>query len=408
MQPLMISFRTPNARPWRIGVWISPLFAAAALLVFFLVLPLMSPAQGGTTSATLKQQLAQQQAALNQAYAELDALQDELNGLANAHNAAETRLGELEAEINEAENCIARSEDDLDSAREQLEARLVSLYKDGSSSSSKYLEVLFAGEDLVSVLERFDMLTKMADQDQELFAEVKGYLQAAKENRALLEENKAEQTAQMAELVRLQEATSTKLAGSAAQYNNLKSQIAALTEEIRKVDARAAAAAAAARARARAAAAAKAAAARKAYSGGGTVQPGPFVFPVAGPHSYVDSFGAPRPGGRAHKGIDIMAARGTACVACVSGTISRAVPTDSGLGGISLYLNGSDGTVFYYAHLNGLASGIATGSPVSGGQVIGFVGSTGNAGSCNHLHFEMRPGGGAAINPYPTLRAHDG
>ena len=129
-----------------------------------------------------------------------------------------------------------------------------------------------------------------------------------------------------------------------------------------------------------------------------------WVFPVQGPNSFVDSFGAPRSGGRTHKGCDIMTARGTPLVAVVSGTIRATNPTNSGLGGITIHLTGSDGNVYYYAHLSSIKSGIKSGVHVDAGQVIGAAGNTGNAsGGAVHLHFEIRPGGGSAINPYPTL-----
>ncbi len=94
-------------------------------------------------------------------------------------------------------------------------------------------------------------------------------------------------------------------------------------------------------------------------------------------------------------------------VACVSGTISRANSTDSGLGGITVTLQGNNGTRYYYAHLSGIASGIHSGVSVKAGRILGFVGHTGNAGTCNHLHFAMYPGGGSATNPYATLKSAD-
>jgi murein DD-endopeptidase MepM/ murein hydrolase activator NlpD len=129
---------------------------------------------------------------------------------------------------------------------------------------------------------------------------------------------------------------------------------------------------------------------------------GSFVFPVAGPHSYIDSFGAPRVGHR-HQGTDIMAPHGTPVVACVSGTVRT---SSGGSGGIMLWIHGNDGNTYFYAHLSGYASGIHSGARVSAGQVVGYVGNTGNArGGAPHLHFEVHPGGGRAVNPYPILRA---
>jgi murein DD-endopeptidase MepM/ murein hydrolase activator NlpD len=130
------------------------------------------------------------------------------------------------------------------------------------------------------------------------------------------------------------------------------------------------------------------------------------AFPMQGRCSFVDSWHEPRSGGRLHEGTDIIGARGLAIYAVMDGAISR---TYSGLalGGNAIRLTVADGTYFYYSHLDGFAPGIAAGVSVRAGQLIGYNGSTGNAGS-PHLHFEVHPQGGAAINPYPLLKAIDG
>ena len=75
---------------------------------------------------------------------------------------------------------------------------------------------------------------------------------------------------------------------------------------------------------------------------------------------------------------------------------------NSGLGGITLYMFGDDGNEYYYAHLQGYANGVRVGMRVAAGDLIAYNGSSGNASaSAPHLHFEVHPGGGRAVNPYP-------
>jgi peptidoglycan LD-endopeptidase LytH len=90
--------------------------------------------------------------------------------------------------------------------------------------------------------------------------------------------------------------------------------------------------------------------------------------------------------------------------AFTDGVIQR--HSSSPLGGIGLYLRGNDNNVYYYAHLNSIASTGAVGNRVEAGEHIAYNGATGNASaSAPHVHFELHPGGGAAINPYPWLAA---
>jgi murein DD-endopeptidase MepM/ murein hydrolase activator NlpD len=136
-------------------------------------------------------------------------------------------------------------------------------------------------------------------------------------------------------------------------------------------------------------------------SGGGRDWGSPgWLCPVQGFIGFADTWGAPRSGGRTHQGVDLIGARGLPLVAVVDGFVQQKV---NRLGGNSVWLSGVDGNKYYYAHLDSWA---AAGS-VTAGTVIGTLGDTGNAKfSVPHLHFEIHPGGGAAVNPYPTVRAH--
>jgi peptidoglycan hydrolase-like protein with peptidoglycan-binding domain len=128
------------------------------------------------------------------------------------------------------------------------------------------------------------------------------------------------------------------------------------------------------------------------------------VFPMQGRCGFTDTWHQPRSGGRLHEGADIMGAKGLAIYATNDGVISK-VSTGGHLGGNAIYLKIPNGTYFYYAHLDSFAPGMAAGVPVKAGQIIGYNGSTGT--TTPHLHFEVHPFGGAAVNPYAILKAVD-
>ncbi len=145
--------------------------------------------------------------------------------------------------------------------------------------------------------------------------------------------------------------------------------------------------------------AAAAAARRSGGAAGIASQTKGVVCPVAGSTYFIDTWGYPRSGGRTHKGTDMAAARGTRLVAMNSGSVRL---NSHSIGGRQTYVYGDDGITYYYAHLSGWPSGLASGQRVTKGQVVGYVGSTGNA-TTNVLHLGFIAGG-IYVNPYPTVR----
>jgi murein DD-endopeptidase MepM/ murein hydrolase activator NlpD len=143
------------------------------------------------------------------------------------------------------------------------------------------------------------------------------------------------------------------------------------------------------------------------------VAPSGLAIPVAGvkPEQLVDTYTAARSGGRVHDANDIMAARGTEVVAAAPGTVEKLFFSKGG-GGITAYVRSPDSQwQYYYAHLDSYAPGLHEGQALKQGDLIGRVGSTGDASpNAPHLHFainRMQPGQrwwqGSPINPYPLL-----
>jgi murein DD-endopeptidase MepM/ murein hydrolase activator NlpD len=142
--------------------------------------------------------------------------------------------------------------------------------------------------------------------------------------------------------------------------------------------------------------------------------PGKLMVPVQGvrPEQLADTYNAARSQGRRHDAIDIMAPRGRPVLAAAPGVVLKLF--QSVRGGTALYeLAPDQRTIYYYAHLDRYAAGMVEGRALRQGEVIGYVGDTGNSGAGNyHLHFEItttadpkRYWAGTPQNPYPLLRA---
>jgi murein DD-endopeptidase MepM/ murein hydrolase activator NlpD len=287
------------------------------------------------------------------------------------------RLEKLRTRAEEARRRIAVIEErsaELQARTERLEReageRADALYREGGT---EMLEVLLVSEDFAELADRAEMLSAVSLDQAAVFVELsRSKLELERLARALADKHRdlrATSRDVAAESRRLQD----QFDAASADYKELKERLARQRRTATTSGARAPAGVLAAPA-----------------TGGMTC-------PVAGPVSFVDSWGAPRDG-HTHQGVDMMAGYGTPIVAIVSGTITYAAY--DGSGGNMIFLAGDDGNAYWYMHNQ---ANLVSGGHVSVGEQIAAVGDTGNAEGTPHLHFEYHPGGGAAVDPYPLV-----
>ena len=315
---------------------------AAGLIMVALVLGVAVPGVADDL-ATAKSRQKKMQAALDEATRELDQIETEQSFAEQRLQAANSRLGYVR--------------DDLAAARRALSGHVSSLYKAGGT---RPLSGILASSAEV-VVSRVEFETILQEGQVEAVADAKvaydSYEAAIKDVKAAM--------AQMSKLEARSKETVAKLTRTFEKAKQFTDHLAGFNTT-------------------------------HLINGRWT------SCPVSKPYSFVDSWGAPRSGGRSHKGTDIMNPWGNQVHAIVDGVISR--QTNSSLGGISLYLMGADGNEYYYAHLSRYASSV--GQRVKAGELIAYNGQTGNARfTAPHVHFEVHPGAGAPVDPYPYVKA---
>jgi murein DD-endopeptidase MepM/ murein hydrolase activator NlpD len=317
-------------------------FMAAGLIMAALVFGVAVPG-GADDLATAKSRQKKLQAALDEATAELDQIETEQSFAEQRLQAAQSRLG------------VVR--DDLARARRTLSSHMASLYKAGGTRPLS--GILGSSADVV--VSRVEFETILQEGQVAAVADAKiaydSYEAAIADVKAAM--------AQMTKLEARSKATVAKLSRTFEKAKQVADKLAGFNPT---------------------------------HLVNGRFE----SCPVSRPYSFVDSWGAPRSGGRTHKGTDIMNPLGNSVHAIVDGVVSR--QTTSSLGGISLYLRGDDGNEYYYAHLMRYASSV--GQRVKAGELIAINGQTGNARfTAPHVHFEVHPGGGTPVNPYPYVKA---
>lgn len=297
----------------------------------------------------------------------LEALKKETAAAGKAYDSAFWELDETDARLEKLDAKIEATRQELKQAQSTLASHAAGMYR---RDELDYLEFLLGAASFEDLVSRADHLSRIGESDAAAIASVKRTKAELEEQRTRLAEEQKKRKANVTALKKKRDALQKQLKAKDAEFRAVQSKLAA--------------------------------ARGGSTSGGVTVSKGPngMVFPVVGSYYYADTWGASRSGGRRrHQGTDIMARRGTTCVAVLSGTVRSKT---SNLGGKTIWLTADNGWEFYYAHLD---TWVVRSGRVKAGQVIGTVGSTGNASeSAPHLHFEIHPGGGSAVNPYPYLR----
>jgi peptidoglycan LD-endopeptidase LytH len=359
----------------------------SALVIVASIAPGISAASTKEELDAAKQQYEIAQGRIAAKQNQLDALEAEANQMASDVAGAQAKLDGIESQLAETRTQLDEARDRYESLRVKLDSRAREAFMGGSSGT---ISVLLQSSSFSELSDRLEFVNELTAADSDLALAVDNLGVQLEQEEQQQEALRAEQVKALAKLRNEQARLESHLASQQALYDEIlaeereaKQLVDELGKQYRKEQAAAAAAAAAAE--------------RDAASttGGGG---GPFTAcPVPG-GAISDDFGAPRYGGgyHTHEGNDIFAPEGTPIHAPFDGTASGANNT---LGGISVIVTGSQGYA-YNAHMSRTA-GLG---PVQAGDVIGYVGSTGDAqGTSPHDHFEWHPGNGAAVDPHPYL-----
>jgi murein DD-endopeptidase MepM/ murein hydrolase activator NlpD len=290
---------------------------------------------------------------------------------ATKYAAAQSEQARLEAEVAKLEMEIPRLKARGKQLRTNVRERAADLYTHDSTGS--LLDALNSG-DLQDAARATQLTASVADHDNHMIGDLKSTVKRQETQQKQLAQAKVAEDQVVAALAQEQ----AQLAASLAVAANAWHQLQAIADTQAFLAGAGAVGAAA-----------------------GRVNTGATLCPVQGPVVFTNDWGQPRSGGRTHKGNDIFGILGTPDIAIVPGTVTQQT---GGLGGNAVWLQGDDGVAYYYAHLDSFFGVFPR--RVNRGDVVGFLGATGNAaGGASHTHFEIHPGTASdlAVNPFPTL-----
>jgi murein DD-endopeptidase MepM/ murein hydrolase activator NlpD len=352
------------------------LLRAAMLVALVGLLAPMFPMPGGAvTKAQVDEACADSRAALEE-YREA---QSAFQVAADEYEGAVIEVDRVERKQEAVAGSVTSHSEELDLVQTKIEEQAVELYMRGGLNSPG---IIFSASSVDEYMTTAEFLTSAASGGQESINELIAARNELDRFQGQLAETRDELEVVEAQKLDAKDSQEAAMEAEQAAYAKLSGRCKELAAEWDRQEAERKA-----RAKQRAA---------------GSVQVGSFICPFTpGRTSFIDSWGYPRSGGRRHKGTDMFAAWNEPMYAVTAG---RVVVGSSGLGGNTIWLLGSNGIAFYYAHLSSF--NVSSGSTVGQGQTIGFNGDSGNArGGSPHLHFEIHPGGrgSAAVNPYPTV-----
>jgi peptidoglycan LD-endopeptidase LytH len=380
---------------------VRPLRLLAPVALLALVAPLVSPGDAAAQS------LSEIQDRLREAGAERRAVEQRLADAAAELDQLEVTIAELEAEHDQLVAEATEVEDAMGELSDVIAFRVRETFMFGSNLDP--IAVFLASEDPDAALSRAQTVQRLVTGDQVQTAE----LAASRAKLDAITVRLEERSEELEVARQRQRAVAEQLTADLDRAQRLEAQLTqqerderARLERLRKEREEREAREREARERERRAAARQAASSSTsstttARSSAPAPSSGGKACPLDQPRHFTDTWGAPRSGGRAHRGTDILGPYGIPVRAITSGTWSIQRPGPSA--GLWAILRGDDGNQYWYMHLQ--SHTVGNGARVSAGQQVATNGDTGNARGTPHIHFELHPGGGSAINPYPLLKS---